>query len=248
MVKRIDPEGLEMETIQKHLNFAGKDILEIGCGDGRLTFKFADTANRVLALDPDTERIKMAKDNNPKELSRKLEFRVGKAEELAFPEESFDIVFFTYSLCCISPSTMKKALEEARRVMKPDGFLVSVQPSLLQPFKSGVISYLLTKKFGDEEDDKFRQARFALKSTALVEGKLDLVAEETCTVNYCYDTSEEALEDILRKQKEQYDSLSQPEKQQIRKTITQWATPQGITLRENEVFSFFTKAYPGGSK
>ena len=244
MVKRIDPEGIEMQTIQKHVNFADKEVLEVGCGDGRLTFKYADTTRRVVALDPDAESIKRATANNPKELSRKLEFRVGKGEELSFPDDSFDIIFFTYSLCCIIPSSMMKALEEARRVLKPEGSLVSIQPSLLQPFKSGLISYLLTKKFGDEEEDKFRQARFALKSMALLERKLDLVAEETCTVNYSYDTPEEALEDSIRKRKEQYDSLSLTEKQHIRKIIDQWATPQGIVLRENEVISFFSKAYP----
>ncbi len=244
MVKRIDPEGIEMGTIQKHANFAGKEVLEIGCGDGRLTFKYADTAKRVIALDPDAERIKTAKANNPKELSGKLEFRVGKGEELSFPADSFDIVFFTYSLCCIDPAFMKRALEEAWRVLKPNGSLVSIQPSLLQPFKSGVISYLLTRKFGDEEEDKFRQARFALKSMALLDKKFTLLAEETCTVNYFYDTSEEALEDAVRKQKEQYDRLSLPEKQEIRQVIDQWATPRGIVLRENEVISFFSKAYP----
>jgi ubiquinone/menaquinone biosynthesis C-methylase UbiE len=244
VVKHIDPEGIEMQTIQKHVNFAGKDVLEIGCGDGRLTFKYAEMAKRVVALDPDAERIKLAEANNPKQLSGKLEFRVGNGEELSFPEDSFDIVFFTYSLCCINPSSMMKALKEAWRVLKPEGSLASIQPSLLQPFKSGVVAYILTKKFGDEEEDKFRQARFALKSMALLEKKLVLVAEETCTVNYCYDTSEEALEDVVRKQKEQYDCLSMPEKQEIRKIIDQWASNQGITLRENEVVSFFSKAYP----
>ncbi len=244
MVKRIDPEGIEMRTVQKHINFADKNVLEIGCGDGRLTFKYAEMTSKVTALDPDAESIKRAEANNSRELSRKLEFRVGKGEELSLPEDSFDIVFFTYSLCCISSSSMKKALEEAWRVLKPDGFLISIQPSLLQPFKSGVVSYLLNKKFGDEEEDKFRQARFALKSISLLERKLDLVAEETCTVNYCYDTTEEALEDVVRKQKEQYDGLSLPEKQQIRRIINQWATKQGIVLKENEVISSFSKAYP----
>lgn len=143
---------------------------------------------------------------------------------------------------------MMKALEEARKVLKPDGVLVSVQPSLLQPFKSGVVSYLLTKKFGDEEDDRFRQSRFALKSMTLLERKLALVVEETCTVNTFFDNSEEALEDVLQKHKEAYNRLSLREKQQIRGIIDQWATKQGIVLRENAVISFFTKAYPAVAK
>lgn len=242
MTKRVDPEGIEMQTVQNHVNLAGKDVLEIGCGDGRLAFKYANLARRVIALDPDAERIRKAKRNTSNKLSKKLEFRVGKGEELPFQEESFDIVFFTYSLCCIEIPFMIQALNEACRVLRRNGYLISVQPSLLQPFASGVVAYLLTKKFGDEEDDRFRQARFALKRTALLEGKLELLAEETCTVNYWYDTPDEYLEDLTPERKEQYSRLTLQKKQQIRKLLEQWATQEGVILRENEVFSFFTKA------
>jgi len=52
MAKLQDPEGIEMKAVLKHLSFDGKDVLEIGCGDGRLTFKYAEMARRVVAIDP----------------------------------------------------------------------------------------------------------------------------------------------------------------------------------------------------
>lgn len=135
MTKRVDPENIELKTLQRHADPVDKDVLEIGCGDGRLTFRYANLARRVIAIDPDKDAIGKAKQNLDTKLVRKLEFRVGKGEDLPFPKESFDIVFFTYSLCCTEIPFMMQSLKEALRVLRRDGVLVSVQPSLLQPFK-----------------------------------------------------------------------------------------------------------------
>ena len=100
MAKLQDPEGIETKTVLKHLSFDGKDVLEIGCGDGRLTFQYAEMASRVVAIDAIEESIEKAKSNRPKNLHRRLEFLVGQGEKLTFPDQSFEIVFFSWSLCC----------------------------------------------------------------------------------------------------------------------------------------------------
>ena len=33
----IDPEGTEIEAIHDLVDFSGKKVLEVGCGDGRMT-------------------------------------------------------------------------------------------------------------------------------------------------------------------------------------------------------------------
>src|SRR5712692_1716100 len=73
VTKRQDPEGTEMKTALRHATFAGKDILEIGCGDGRITFSYAGMARKIVAIDPLPESIKIAKEQTPRGLSRKLE-------------------------------------------------------------------------------------------------------------------------------------------------------------------------------
>jgi ubiquinone/menaquinone biosynthesis C-methylase UbiE len=100
MPKLQDPERIEIKTVLKHVSFNGKDVLEVGCGDGRLTFRYAEMARRVVAIDPLEDAIEKAKSSQPKDLHRRLEFRVGHGERLAFPDQSFEIVFFSWSLCC----------------------------------------------------------------------------------------------------------------------------------------------------
>jgi 16S rRNA A1518/A1519 N6-dimethyltransferase RsmA/KsgA/DIM1 with predicted DNA glycosylase/AP lyase activity len=38
MTKVIDPEGTQLGGIRRLADFRAKRVLEIGCGDGRLTF------------------------------------------------------------------------------------------------------------------------------------------------------------------------------------------------------------------
>jgi ubiquinone/menaquinone biosynthesis C-methylase UbiE len=226
----------------KHLSFDGKDVLEIGCGDGRLTLRYAQMARRVVAIDPLEEGIEKAKRNQPKNLLRKVEFRVGRGEKLVFPDQSFEMVFFSWSLCCTDIPKMGKALDEASRVLRPGGTLINLQPSLHQPFSSGAVSYLIQKKFGTTVDDeRYRQSRLALKYLALIEERLNLAEEEEFTVNTYYDTIDEAVDDSIRVRKEQYDKLDEGTKVRIRKILSSRMIQKKILVQENAVLTVLHK-------
>jgi ubiquinone/menaquinone biosynthesis C-methylase UbiE len=73
-------------------------VLELGCGDGRLTFRIADAARSVLAVDPDSEAIERARAAMPKRLADRVTFAVAQAEELDAPTAAFDLALFSWSL------------------------------------------------------------------------------------------------------------------------------------------------------
>ena len=75
----------------------GARVLEIGCGDGRLTFRYAPAARSVLAIDPCAEAIAKARDMLPVE-STELVFEIGSALELDQPPASFDVALLSHSL------------------------------------------------------------------------------------------------------------------------------------------------------
>jgi ubiquinone/menaquinone biosynthesis C-methylase UbiE len=95
---RVDPEGHETDALAKLVALDGLRVLELGCGNGRLTFRYAHAPSRVLAVDPDEERIADARAATPKELEGKISFAVGRAEDVDAPPASFDVALFSSSL------------------------------------------------------------------------------------------------------------------------------------------------------
>ena len=93
-----DPEGAETHIIHDLVNFEGKDILEIGCGDGRLTWRFAEKAASVFAIDPKEDEIAQAIAATPEYLKTIVTFVATDVTTLPLPADSYDVAVFTWSL------------------------------------------------------------------------------------------------------------------------------------------------------
>jgi ubiquinone/menaquinone biosynthesis C-methylase UbiE len=95
---RVDPEGAETAALARLAPVDGLRVLELGCGDGRLTFRYADAAASVLAVDPDAERVDKARTALPARLAARVTFVVTGAAEVDAPNASFDLALFSSSL------------------------------------------------------------------------------------------------------------------------------------------------------
>jgi len=73
------PVGMEMRLIQRFVELKGRRVLELGCGDGRLTRQLAPLASTVVAIEPDPARIALARRTANSEGIRNVSFRVGFA-------------------------------------------------------------------------------------------------------------------------------------------------------------------------
>lgn len=93
------PSKLELNTIRELIDFDDLRVLEIGAGDGRLTLPFAGKAERWVALDPDGDEIRLVAAELRTQPLPTVRLALGEAQQLSFESESFDIVFFTWSLC-----------------------------------------------------------------------------------------------------------------------------------------------------
>jgi 2-polyprenyl-3-methyl-5-hydroxy-6-metoxy-1,4-benzoquinol methylase len=98
MPVQIDPEDTETNALRDYADFAGRRVLEIGCGDGRLTWRYADQAAHIVAIDPKVEDIESAIEDCPEELRHKIEFCAIRLEDLALPAEKFDLALLSWSL------------------------------------------------------------------------------------------------------------------------------------------------------
>jgi ubiquinone/menaquinone biosynthesis C-methylase UbiE len=76
----------------------GKRVLDLGCGDGRLSLGVAVFATRVDGIDPDPGAIAAAKSNARKAGVRNVRFAAGAAQNLPFPDATFDVVILSWTL------------------------------------------------------------------------------------------------------------------------------------------------------
>ncbi len=116
-----DKDNLQLSMIQDLAATDGCNILEIGCGEGRLSAMLARDIRRYIAIDPDTEAVARARQQ-----TGNAEFFIGSGETLPFGDTSFDRVIFILSL---HHQNSRQALMEAHRVLNPSGRVIILEPS-----------------------------------------------------------------------------------------------------------------------
>lgn len=112
----------------------GKRLLVVGCSEYGVT-PLASTCKQVVGIDISTVAIeKQRKAIAERGLSERAQVYVMNAEELDFPDDSFDVI------CCsgvLHHLTVVKALQSWCAVLEPkEGQLIMFEPMKLNPFAS----------------------------------------------------------------------------------------------------------------
>jgi len=90
-----DLHGAEPRRIEALVPLDGVRVLEVGCGDGRLTGFAAARAAAVYAFDPNAERVETARAATETE---RVRFGVHGADTLDVARETFDVALCGWSL------------------------------------------------------------------------------------------------------------------------------------------------------
>ena len=98
MTRVVDAEGAHLAAILRAADFREQRVLEVGSGDGRLTWGFAPLAGSVVAFDPDADYVAAALAECTEELRQKVRLQGGARGGDRRPPHSVDLVFFSWSL------------------------------------------------------------------------------------------------------------------------------------------------------
>ncbi len=167
----LDAERVEIGTVERLADLRGKRVLEIGCGDGRVTAHLAKTAGECAAIDPDAACIAKARSKIPG-----VDFRVGSGERLEWESASFDVVLFTLSL---HHQDSVAALREAHAALRPGGRAVIVEPAA-----DGEVEQFF--HLFDDETEALRNALDAIESSDFI-----LERREYISTDWVFDNNEE---------------------------------------------------------
>jgi SAM-dependent methyltransferase len=177
----------------------GRRALEIGSGDGRLTWRYADRAAHVTAVEPYAPAVARAQENVPPEISRRVVLRRAAFEEFAAENagSSFDVAIFSWSLCCMDQEDMVPALEEAHRLLRPDGTVIDIHPvpntAEVEVHRAGEVVFAEPASASDGEGERHADAALA---TVVARGLF--VAERRSEFDFrVYASSPRELRDFL---------------------------------------------------
>jgi 16S rRNA A1518/A1519 N6-dimethyltransferase RsmA/KsgA/DIM1 with predicted DNA glycosylase/AP lyase activity len=92
----LDPEERELRALLELLpNLHCARVVEVGCGDGRLTRRYAGLAASVLAFDPDQAAIAAF---HSERLPDRVEVRTDAVDRVNIPQSSADVVLLSWTL------------------------------------------------------------------------------------------------------------------------------------------------------
>jgi ubiquinone/menaquinone biosynthesis C-methylase UbiE len=115
----MDPGGLVLAAMATLAPWAGKVLVDLGCGTGHWLESYAAEAARVIGVEPDPALRAIAAGQ-----ARGAEVRAGSAEYLPLPDASVDVIHARFAY--FFPPGYDAGLAEALRVLRPGGRLVVV--------------------------------------------------------------------------------------------------------------------------
>jgi ubiquinone/menaquinone biosynthesis C-methylase UbiE len=97
MSSSFDPEGRERAVLAGIPDLDSARLLEVGIGDGRMTWAYARRARSVIGVDPDFESLLDLREDAPADLEQ---VAVACASGLALPfrKHTFDAALLSWSL------------------------------------------------------------------------------------------------------------------------------------------------------
>jgi putative ABC transport system ATP-binding protein len=104
----------------------GEAVLDVGCGTGSLALiakQRVGDCGRVCGVDPGPRQIARARSKVAR-LGLAVEFEFGVIEQLAFPDQAFDVVLSTFMIDHLPDDLRRRGIQEAARVLRPGGRLL----------------------------------------------------------------------------------------------------------------------------
>jgi ubiquinone/menaquinone biosynthesis C-methylase UbiE len=98
MTSSFDPEGHEAAMLAEVPAITGARVLEIGAGDGRLTWQYAARTRSVVGADTDAESVAYLMEDRPPGLWDRVAGVVADSQHLPFASERFDAAVLAWSL------------------------------------------------------------------------------------------------------------------------------------------------------
>jgi SAM-dependent methyltransferase len=158
--RALDPDGHLLAAMRARAPWAGRTLLDLGCGSGFWLGGYAGEAAEVIGVEPDPRLLPLAVGRDPR-----VRVLHGSAEHISLADQSVDVVHARFAY--FFPPRGDAGLAEVMRVLRPGGTLVFLGNDL----RSGEFAELLRAAqgalvpAGGEETEAWWAARGADRVT-----------------------------------------------------------------------------------
>ncbi len=211
-----DPTNQYIATILSQCVVTGKEVLEIGCGKGRITRDLAKHAKRVLATDPDAAALAFARSGID---AANVEFIQAPTGVPDLPPESFDLVIYTLSLHHVPLAEMSGSLRAAAKLLRKSGVIAVIEPGDGGSFSES------KERFGAGSGDERTERESAIRAMHALEG---WIVEETILFRtlFRFHDYDDFFDNMLPNYRQQPESFVN----ELRRFLDLYRSADGITL------------------
>ena len=122
MTRTVDTD---LAILERLVEPTGKDVVDIGCGGGRLVRELVDLGARAVGVEISERQLAAAVAHDGGSGARYL---VGRGEDLPLADATMDAAVFMRTLHHVPTADQTAALGEAARVLRPGGVVYVVEP------------------------------------------------------------------------------------------------------------------------
>jgi SAM-dependent methyltransferase len=211
-----DPTDQYIATILSQCDITGLDVLEIGCGKGRITRDLAKYAKRVVATDPDALALEKAQ---TLVAAGNVTFVHEPCGVPVLPPGSFDAALYTLSLHHVPADEMSASLSATADLLIKNGVIIVVEPGDTGTFT------MAKERFGAGSGDE-RPAREAAIAAMHALDRWTLGETILFRTFFQFDDDDDFLVNLLPGYRQQPDSFVE----EVRLFLSQYRTEEGIIL------------------
>ncbi len=136
--------------LTEHFDFSHKTVLDFGCGTGSVCNLF--TPRLYLGIDPDPHRVAFAKKNYPNH-----HFSIYSNGKIPVEDSTIDYLIAISVLHHIPTEEIHRHLNEFKRILRPGGGIVSIEPYLTSSMVSDNLMTLFDQgKYIRNEEEYFK--------------------------------------------------------------------------------------------
>ncbi|MEB3754838.1 class I SAM-dependent methyltransferase [Acinetobacter sp. MD2(2019)] len=122
---QVHAQGAEFEKMRQCIQaHQFKQILDLGCGGGHVSYQVADLTERTIAYDVTPEMLSVVEKEAQQRGLTQIQTQLGMAEKLPFADASFDCVISRYS--AHHWQHVGQAMQEIYRILAHNGKVILV--------------------------------------------------------------------------------------------------------------------------